>query len=322
MGLLHAGLVNTVPDVELVAFCDRSRIISRFVGKAVPGVRFVTNVDDLKGFNVDTVYITAPTSAHYNIIKTLFGGGICRNVFVEKPLTGNARLSRELCDIARQAKGAVNMVGYNRRFNVAFRKAQELLAAGDMGRPLRFEVHAFSSDFAGNPQAGRTASRGGVLRDMACHAIDLAIWLMGDISFHSVESGAMSVGGVLDSTSFNVSVATGVTGKINASWCEARFRLPEIGFRAEFENGRVLAVNDDKLELSGGDGQSKVWHKQDLNDNTAFMLGGTDYSREDAMYLDAVKTGKSIEPGFETALKVDEIIEQVETGLREKSRDG
>ena len=78
---------------------------------------------------------------------------------------------------------------------------------------------------------------------------------------------------------------------------------------------QTLTVNDDKVELRNKQGETKVWHKQDLNDNTSFMLGGTDYFREDEEYMNAVRTGKTIEPGFPTALKVDEVIDTVEKSV-------
>ena len=80
----------------------------------------------------------------------------------------------------------------------------------------------------------------------------------------------------------------------------------------EGSNGQSLTVNDDKVELREKQGEINVWHKQDLKDNTSFMLGGTDYYREDEEFMKAIKSGNTIEPDFSTASRVDELIDSVE----------
>jgi predicted dehydrogenase len=316
MGLLHASLLNVIPDVKLVAVCEKSRLINRFSKNVFSDVILVPNVSGLSELHLDAVYITTPTSTHYGIISTIIKQEICRDIFVEKPLSNSAKESKQLCDMVKKSGNTgVKMVGYNRRFNVTFRKAMEIIREGVLGEPVNFEGYAFSSDFLAGHQEGKRLNRGGVLRDLGCHAIDLAIWFMGNINLKSINSSKVSTNGVLDSTNFAVSSDKGISGQIKASWCEPKYRLPEIGFVMEGSKGQTLTVNDDKVELGNKQGETQVWHKQDLNDNTYFMLGGTDYFREDEEYTNAVKTGKTIEPGFSTALKVDEMIDSVEKSL-------
>lgn len=316
MGLLHASLLNVIPNVKLVAICEKSRLINRFSRNVFSDVKIVSDVSDLSQLHPDAIYVTTPTSTHYRIVSTIIEQNICRNVFVEKPLSNGARDSNQLCEMIRKSGDTgIMIVGYNRRFNVTFRKAMEIVWEGTLGEPVNFECYAFSSDFPASSQEGKRTNRGGVLRDLGCHAIDLAIWFMGGINLKSISSSKVSANGVLDATNFAVSSDKGISGQIKASWCEPNYRLPEIGFVMEGSTGQTLTVNDDKVELSNKQGAVKVWHKQDLNDNVYFMLGGTDYFREDEEYMNAVKTGKTIEPSFSTALKVDEIIDSVEKSL-------
>ena len=320
MGLLHASLLNVIPDVKVIAVCEKSRLVSWFARKALAEVTLVSDVSQLSELHPDVIYVTTPTSSHYGIVKTIFTQGICQNVFVEKPLASNHTQSQELCDLVKNSgTTGINLVGYNRRFNVTFRKAKEIILEGTIGDPLSFQAYAFSSDFAQNQSTKKGASRGGVLRDFACHAIDLAIWFMGDVNIESVNSLKMSKPGLLDSASFAVSTATGVCGQIKASWCETKYRLPEIGLVIQGAKGQTLIVNDDKLELRNHNSVLKSWYKQDLNDNTYFMLGGTDYFREGEEYVNAIKTGRAIEPSFQAALKVDDVISRMEKLILEQS---
>ncbi len=74
------------------------------------------------------------------------------------------------------------MVGYMKRFNVVFGKAKELLMQENLGKPISFKAYAYSSDFLGNAKKTKSsASRGGAVRDLGCHVIDLAFWLFGDL---------------------------------------------------------------------------------------------------------------------------------------------
>jgi predicted dehydrogenase len=316
MGLLHASLLSVIPDVKLAVVCEKSRLISRFSKNAFTDVKIVTDIRNLSQLHLDIVYVTTPTSTHYNIISTIIKQKICNNIFVEKPLSNSAVESLQLCELFKESgNNGINMVGYNRRFNVTFRKAMELVREGKLGEPVNFAAHAFSSDFQVGSPVKKRISRGGVLRDLGCHAIDLASWFTGNISLDSIQSGIVSPTGVLDSVSFTVSSEKGIKGQIKVSWCEPNYRLPEIGLVMEGSNGQILTVNDDKVELRNKQGETTMWHKQDLKDNTYFMLGGTDYYREDQEYMNAVKSGNTLEPDFFTAFKVDELIDSVEKAV-------
>jgi predicted dehydrogenase len=322
MGLLHASLLNVIPDVKVVAVCEKSRLISRFAGKALAGITLVSDVTQLSGLHPDVVYVTTPTSTHHTIAKMVLTQGISGNIFVEKPLASNYVQSEELCNL-RSSSSTVQttLVGYNRRFNVTFRRAREILLEGVIGDTLSFEAYAFSSDFVANQSTKKGTGRGGVLRDLACHAIDLTTWFFGGLSVQSVNSSKLSQAGLLDSASFAVSTPTGISGGIRASWCETNYRLPEIGLEIRGTKGQTLIVNDDKIELRNENRVLKSWHKQDLDDNVHFMLGGTDYFREDEEYMTAIKTGKAIEPGFLTASRVDVVVSAMERLVAEQGHD-
>ncbi len=51
MGLLHASILNSMPEVKLVALCDRSSVILRFAKKIFEptGVKILKDVESLSG---------------------------------------------------------------------------------------------------------------------------------------------------------------------------------------------------------------------------------------------------------------------------------
>jgi len=319
MGLLHASLLNTMPEVELVAFCERSGLIRRFSKNIVAGITMVDSVDKLSEFDLDAVYITTPSSSHYAILDTVFAQGICRNVFVEKPLANNITESKYLENLpTRLGIDSINMVGYNRRFSVTLKKAKEIIEEGTLGEPVSFEAYGFSSDFRSEDDDRRNG-RGGVIKDLASHAIDLVIWYVGNVSVESIVSSQVSNSGAIDSAVFQVGTSKGLSGQIRASWIESDYHLPEIGFIMEGNKGLTLVVNEDVLELRSNSGERRVWHKHDLNDTANFLLGGAEYLREDQAFIDAISSGKAVEPNFSTALRVDEIIHDVEMRISGQS---
>jgi predicted dehydrogenase len=310
MGILHAGVLNVLPGVKLVAVCEKSGLIRRFLKKALRHVSVVDYVEKLSGFGLDAVYVTTPIGSHFPVVKRLYEDGIARHLFVEKTLASNFDEANELCELARK-RGGVNMVGYMRRFSVTFMKAKDLLDAGVIGKPVSFKAYAYSSDFFGvkNTSSVQTPKVGGG-RDLGCHALDLALWFFGDFRVEDARVESVVNCGSMDSAKFRVNASSSVVGEFSVSWCVDGYRMPEVGFLIDGVKG-FLSVNDDELEISLKDGRRRKWLRHDLCDTVGFWLGNPEYYREDARFVEAVLRGASVEPCFETAAKVDRLIDEV-----------
>lgn len=86
--------------------------------------------------------------------------------------------------------------------------------------------------------------------------------------------------------------------------------MPEIGLVVNGANG-TMRVDEDKVELKLNVGGSFSWHRHDLGDDVPFFLGGTDYVREDELFVRSIMDGSGAEPSFQTATKVEQIIDRV-----------
>jgi predicted dehydrogenase len=316
MGLLHASILNVFPDVELVALCDKSALMKRLYKKIFSsvGVKVIDNFEKLSDFNLDAVYVTTPISSHSFIVKNLFTKKIVRNFFVEKTLASNYNQAKELCTLAKDFS-SVTMVGYMKRFSVVFRKAKELLTEGTLGEPYSFEAYAYSSDFLGSTKGSKSsASRGGAVRDIGCHLIDLALWLLGDLEIRDILSSEEVAIGSETSVSFTAQNSAGLKGQFNVSQSMPNYRMPEFGLSLDCSKGRI-EVNDDRLIVNLGDGSQRKWYKQDLNDSVYFFLGESEYFREDKEFVNSLLENRVCEPNFDTASRVDYIIDQVRKGV-------
>ncbi len=309
MGLLHSCILNTMPNVEVTALCDKSFFLRKFVQKLFKTARVVDDVEKLAGLDINSVYVTTPIPSHFPIVRSLLSMHAARNIFVEKTLASSWDKSRELCEISSTLNG-VNMVGYMKRFAVTFLKAKSMLTQDVLGELISFDAYAYSSDFS-NFQSGskRSASRGGVLSDLGSHVIDLALWFFGDFGVESVSLKSVVDLKGEDSVDFAVK-KPGLEGMFHVSWCMNNYRMPNFGLSITGSAG-TMKVNDYSLDLKLRNGDSYRWFKHDLNDYVSFLLGESEYYRENELFVNSVLTGSKAEPSFVTASKVDYVINQV-----------
>jgi predicted dehydrogenase len=310
MGLVHASVLNAIPNVRVTALCDKNNITRILLRKVFRGIRFVDDVTKLAGLDLDAVFVTTPISSHFPVVKTTYLGKIARNLFVEKTLASSYDQAKELCRLA-QSFGAVNMVGYLRRFAVTFGKAKNLLTHNIIGEVSSFKAYACSSDFLDYKMKSKTPIfREGVLKDLGCHAIDLALWFFGDFDVESIETVPGNTINLHNSARFAVRKPYGLEGEFVVSWCMKNYRMPEVGFVVSGSKGSI-DVNDDRLVLKLNDAESSTWYRHDLNDNVRFCLGFPEYFREDYYFVESVRENRNADPNFDAASKVDRIIAQV-----------
>ena len=309
MGLLHASILNTMPNVEIVALCDKSHLFLRITKKLFKTAKVVDDVEKLADFDVNSVYVTTPIPSHFPIVKSLLSKSMVKNVFVEKTLATSWEKAKELCEFVQNSHN-VNMVGYMKRFSVTFGKAKSMLADGVLGEVTSFDAYAYSSDFS-EVQVGskKSASRGGSLSDLGSHVIDLALWLFGDFEVESASLKSIVNDGCEDTADFSVA-KSGLTGQFRVSWCMDNYRMPSFGLALKGNNG-VMKVNDYSVTLELKTGGPQVWFKHNLNDYVGFLLGESDYYREDEAFVNSIRNGSRVESNFESASKVDRLIDQV-----------
>ncbi len=313
MGLLHASLVNSIPEASLVTIYDKSALMKRFLGKAIDNVLITDKYDKFASNKYDAVYVTTPIPSHYSIVKTLYENDITKNIFVEKTLTSNYSNSEHLCQLAKEYKGTT-MVGYMSRFAPTYQKVRILLQEGEIGELISFKAYAYASDFAEAADKALPV-KGGATRDLGAHIIDISLWLFGDVKLTSVEHDEGFRNGVDNGSCFGVKSLTGIQGDYDISWTKQGYRLPEFGLAISGSEGSI-SVNSDMIKITKNSGECKQFHRQDFNDTVPFLLAASEYYREDELFIKSIIDGKQAEPDFNEAARVDYLIEQVEKGKR------
>jgi len=227
MGIMHACLINTFPDVLVAGLCDKSRLIRTIAKQPFKDAVVTDDIEDFADLSLDAVFVLTPIPSHYPVIKAIYDKKVANNVFVEKTLTAKYSQSEELQAFADQME-SVNMVGYMKRFGVTYNKAKSLLEQGVLGELVFFQGYAFSSDFSGVPEGSTvTKARGGVIEDLGSHIVDLALWTFGDLKVTSTKVNFRISPDSQDDVSFDVTGLDSLEGKFQVSWCRNGYRMPE-----------------------------------------------------------------------------------------------
>ncbi|MGW5651401.1 Gfo/Idh/MocA family protein [Streptomyces humi] len=133
---------------------------------------------------IQAVSITAPNFLHREIGVAMAEAG--KHIWIEKPVGLTAADARAVSEATAKA-GVRSTVGFNYRNAPAVAYARELIASGELGTVTHVRVRLFS-DYAAHPDGAltwryeRARGGGGVLGDLASHGVDLARFLLGEIT--------------------------------------------------------------------------------------------------------------------------------------------
>lgn len=171
IGVLHAQLLAGRPEVDelLVTDVDADRATqaaSQTGGRAMSGIEEAMDT-------ADAVVIAASTNAHATLVRAAVDRA--KPVFCEKPLAFDLPETRELVDHVERV-GATVQVGFQRRFDPAYREARRLVESGEIG--TLYLVRLIAHDHEPPPDSYIPVS-GGLFRDSSIHDFDALRWLTG-----------------------------------------------------------------------------------------------------------------------------------------------
>jgi len=317
MGLLHAGIVNSLPDARVASVCETDFFLSTAAKALLPKeIAVYRNVDKMiLEENPDAIYVTTPIDTHVSIINDAFRAKSNLNMFVEKPLTSSYNEAKVACEVASRSSG-ISMVGFQRRFSPIFQKAKDLLTENTVGDPVFFRSYFLSSDVLREGSGWRSKKgSGGVLLDSAPHLLDALIWFFGEpTSVMGVRKKIYS-SSVDDYVHALFSYGSGLQGCMDVCWSVSSYRLPEVLIQIYGKNG-ILTVTDDFVKVSSGQrnssgGGTRVYNRQFFQVSTPFLLTDPEYTLEDAAFLEAARTQVPPDSNFFQAAKVNALVDRI-----------
>lgn len=315
MGLSHYAIINSHPNVKLVAICDTSGYVLEVLNKYV-GIKCYTDYKKmLSEEKPDAVFIATPSRFHGEMVKSALDRDI--HVFCEKPFCLDLAEGQRLVGLA-ESKGLVNQVGYHYRFVGAFQEMKRLVDADVLGRIHHVRAEAYGPVvLKSKGSTWRTSKNegGGCLYDYACHGIDLVNYVVGPPD---------AVGGTVLNKLFSRDVedevystffySDGKTGQIASNWSDDSYRKMSTKLTIWGTNGKIAADRqevqvylrdrpNEKLNLNKG------WNTRyttELTEDVWYYLRGEEYSSQIDHFVQHIKAGRSdTRSTFRSALETD-----------------
>lgn len=246
----HLDILGGFEDVQLVAFSDpdferANQTALRFGAQAFPG-----HQEMLSSQEIDAAYICIPPFAHGQVERDLIALQI--PFFVEKPITLDLKLARELADEIA-GSGLITAVGYHWRYLDIVEEARSRLR----DNPAQL-VSGYWLDQTPPPHWWwKKDTSGGQIVEQATHIIDLARYLVGDVTrvfgqtAHRKRADFPDLD-VATSSTASLAFASGAIGNI-ASTCALRWGH-HIGLNL-FADGLAIELTDRDIMVDVGEGR-------------------------------------------------------------------
>jgi len=229
IGKIHAENILRMPDVHL------KKVVDPYLDEAwAESLGLKTSLHPETIFSdseIEAVLICSPSPIHAEqIIKAAQAG---KHIFCEKPIDLSPdRIEEALKVVDRE--GVKLQVGFNRRFDVNFKRLKEAAISGDMGQIYLIKI---TSRDPSPPPIEYVKESGGIFLDMTIHDFDMVRYLSGS----EIEE-VYAVGKVL------IEPAIGVTGDVDTAVTTMKLK-----------NGALAAIDNSRQAVYGYDQRAEVF---------------------------------------------------------------
>ena len=135
---LHAKALRSIPQVELVAVCDRAGEKAEAAAGKYGIANVYTSLDEMLDSEVDTVHVLLPPDLHFDAARRILTSG--RHVFLEKPMALKSADCIELKELA--AKGNLKLaVNHNFLFLPSYERLRTEAGDGTLGHADRININ-------------------------------------------------------------------------------------------------------------------------------------------------------------------------------------
>lgn len=170
IGAMHAALLAELVDPGDLVVADVAAERAATVAESV-GARSASVAEAIA--SADALVIAASSTAHAELIRA----GLERRIpiFCEKPLAPDLEQTERLVTEI-EAAGVPFQLGFQRRFDPAYREARRLVESGELG--TLYVIRLAGHDPA-PPHESYIPASGGILADFSVHDFDVTRWLTG-----------------------------------------------------------------------------------------------------------------------------------------------
>ncbi|WP_226346835.1 Gfo/Idh/MocA family protein [Agilicoccus flavus] len=172
IGAFHAATLRDLDFVDEVVLADAMPGAAQRVAGEL-GVAHVESVEALLDSGIDGFVIATATPAHAPLLRAGVAAGV--PTFCEKPVAGTLQESIDLVELENATDVPIH-IGFQRRFDAGYRRAQEAVRSGELG--FVHTIRANTSDQS-PPHASYIPTSGGIFRDCNVHDFDILRFVTG-----------------------------------------------------------------------------------------------------------------------------------------------
>jgi myo-inositol 2-dehydrogenase / D-chiro-inositol 1-dehydrogenase len=296
IGRMHADNLAAQPEAELVWAYDTQRAAAAAVAER-HGCRLAgTAAEVLADGGVDAVLIASSTDTHVELITAAAKAG--KAILCEKPI--DLDLAKvDACWAEIGALGVPIQIGFNRRYDPSFAEVARAIRAGEIGDLRQVIITSRDPEI---PPVAYMKVAGGLLRDMTIHDFDLARFLLGEdepvevacfanalIAREARELGEHDTAMILLRTAAGRQCCITNYRKATYGYDQRIEAVGELGM-LKAENRRATTV--ERWDARRTEAKDPILHFFIERYQEAYLL-------ELADFIDALKTGRPCDPGFE-----------------------
>jgi predicted dehydrogenase len=271
---MHMNNLRQIEGVELAAFYDVVQEKAQQRAQQFGGTAFDHHRKMIDEGNLDAVYVCVPPHAHGAELDVAKAG---LPLLVEKPVSVNLKQAEKIAE-AIESAGILNSVGYHFRYFDLTEKTKQMLKGKTIGMVLGYWMGGMPMV----PWWRRMDESGGQLVEQCTHIVDLARYLVGEITKVYCAAALRTMtdvenNNVPDVTTLTMEFENGVVGTMNTSCM-----MPQGGAVALH-----IVTRGQTFELTGG--SLRVVEGRHTEEYRSAVNG---HMETDRAFVKAVKTKK------------------------------
>ncbi len=322
MGLLHASIINYLPNAQVTALFDVDQKVKNYIYSMNIRAPFFNDLDlFLNSTNFDAVFISVPPAFTTSTIDKCAAHKI--NFFVEKPLADSLERAEHIVDVVKK-NNLQTSVGYMYSYRPIIQKAQEIISSGVLGKIVSFDSTAFITQVL-SPKKGwryqKSTAGGGCVSLHGTHLLYLLYYFFGLPA--KISSKLFYVHSSVEDKAFAIfSYQDGMKGRVRISWSEKGYPKLTLKIIVRGENGS-LTVEENSLSVDlkqkkGQFPQGKTLIKREELPAASFELGGEGYFSQDKDFIDSLFNQERVKVDVEDAYKIQLMLQSIYDSSNDK----
>lgn len=312
MGMLHATLLHTMPNVNIVALIDTNpKLVTTFKSMGISGTFFPSLKEALRHEKLDAVYIITPTCTHMALLKEALTNKL--HVFIEKPVALNNDQIREI----RQLHPAtVVHTGYTLLYHRPFQELMRIINEKRYGKVISFTA-TFQHGEVLSPKKGwmftKKLSGGGVLMNPGPHLFSIIYACFGKPK-HVTGTLKQKYSPEVDDEAQFTFTYPAFEGCVSLSWSVKGKHIADYQITCHCEHAKIIATSID-ITIKNARKTTRIpFEKLSPQEPNLFTINphayGEAYYAENLEFIRAIRGIKKHTPNsLQNALHTEDIIQ-------------